>query len=67
MVTAMERAADPEAARRIGLVPEVMAKPVTGASFGRLLGHVITRPRGEPVDGAHQAGPGPRAEIIAIA
>ncbi|HYZ53666.1 MAG TPA: nucleotide disphospho-sugar-binding domain-containing protein [Streptosporangiaceae bacterium] len=36
MVTAMERAADSEAARRLGLVPEVMAKPVTGAAFGRL-------------------------------
>ena len=36
MVTAMERAADPEAARRLGSVPEEMAKPVTGAMFGRL-------------------------------
>ena len=35
MVTAMERAADPEAARRLGLA-EVMAKPVTGELFGRL-------------------------------
>ena len=36
MVTAMQRAADPEVARRLGLVPEEIAKPVTGATFGRL-------------------------------
>ncbi|HEX4246448.1 MAG TPA: glycosyltransferase [Pseudonocardia sp.] len=35
-VTATERAADPEVARRLGLTPEELAKPVTGASFGRL-------------------------------
>jgi len=36
MVTAAERAADPEVARRLGLIPAELAKPVTGATFGRL-------------------------------
>jgi UDP:flavonoid glycosyltransferase YjiC (YdhE family) len=36
MLTALQRAADPDQARRLGLIPEEMAKPVTGAMFGRL-------------------------------
>lgn len=36
MLTALQRAADPDQARPLGLIPEEMAKPVTGAMFGRL-------------------------------
>ena len=36
MLTGLQRAADPDQARRLGLIPEEMAKPVTGAMFGRL-------------------------------
>jgi UDP:flavonoid glycosyltransferase YjiC (YdhE family) len=54
LVTAVERAADPDAARRLGLVPEELAKPVNGASFGRLFAGEIALQTAEDLQ-AHAA------------